>query len=223
MQGRRDKGGWKQGEERVDDDWEKDDVWTEDEGKWEQKLGRDGRDDRGARVWWGGGYDRRNEMIARGFYRNTYWKEIKEKVEEVMGVSTIIYKKVKVIGERTSFAIIQFDSYENKLEFKKWLSWHGKEVKRERGMWFGDNVDKRTRDREIAVGSWVKALMMAREGRNDVYRDYKQGKVWVGDELVARWEGTSDVIHFRREGKDIRAAYKALRVREGGEEDEFSE
>ena len=41
--------------------------------------------------------------------------------------------------------------------------------------------------------------------------------------MVARWEGTSDVMHFRREGKDIRAAYKALKVREGGEEEEFSE
>ena len=140
-----------------------------------------------------------------------------------MGVSEIKYNMVKVIGEKTSFAIIKFDQYEQKQEFKKWLSWHGKEVKRERGIWFGDNVDKRTWDREIAVGSVVKALMMAREGRNDVYRDYKQGKVWVGNELVARWDGTSDVMHFRREGKDMRAAYKALRVREGREEDEFSE
>ena len=90
-------------------------------------------------------------------------------------------------------------------------------------MWFGDNVDKRTRDKEIAVGPVVKALKKRDEGREDVYRDYKQGKVWVGNELVARWEGTSDVMHFRHEGKDIRAAYKALRVRERGEEEEFSE
>jgi hypothetical protein len=30
-------------------------------------------------------------------------------------------------------------------------------------------------------------------------------------------------MHFRHEGNDIRAAYKALRVRERGEEEEFSE
>ena len=90
-------------------------------------------------------------------------------------------------------------------------------------MWFGDNEDKRTRDREIWVGLVVKALKMAWEGRNDVYRDNKQGKVWVGNELVARLDGMSNVMQFRREGKDIRAAYKALKVREGGEEEEFSE
>ena len=84
-------------------------------------------------------------------------------------------------------------------------------------MWFGDNVDKRTRDREISVGLVVKALKMAWEGRNDVYRDYKQGKVWVGNELVARLDGMSDVMQFRREGKDTTAAYKALKVSEGGE------
>ena len=33
----------------------------------------------------------------------------------------------------------------------------------------------------------------------------------------------SDVMHFRGEGKDIRAAYKALRLREWREEEEFSE
>ena len=58
-------------------------------------------------------YDRRNEMIARGFNRNTYWKEIKEKVEEVMGLSVIKYIMVKVIGEKTSFAIIKFDKSRN--------------------------------------------------------------------------------------------------------------
>ena len=173
---------------------------------------------------WGGNLDRRNEMIARGFDRNTYWKEIKEKVEEVIEVSGITYDRVKVIGEKASFAIINFDHYESKKEFKKWLSRHGEEVKRERWMWFGDNVDKRTWDREIAVGLVVKALKTAREGRNDVYRDYKEGKVWVGNDFVARWEGMSDVMNFWGGGKNIRASYKALRVREWREEEEeFSE
>ena len=145
------------------------------------ESGKNERYDRVSRVWWGdGNHDRRNEMIARGFDRNTYWKEIKGKVEEVLDVSGIRYNKVKVIGEKASFAIIKFDQYESKQEFKKWLSRHGDEVRRERWMWFGDNVDKRMRDREIAVGLVVKALKRAREGRNDVYRDYKQGEVWVG-------------------------------------------
>ena len=63
-------------------------------------------------------------------------------------------------------------------------------------MWFGDNVDKKSRDREVAVGLVVKALMGAKEGRKDVYRDYKQGKVWVGNELVSKWEDDSKVMTF---------------------------
>ena len=41
--------------------------------------------------------------------------------------------------------------------------------------------------------------------------------------MVARWEGMSDVMHFRGEGEDIRASNKVLRVREWREEEEFSE
>ena len=69
-------------------------------------------------------------MIVRGFRRNTYWKEIKTRVEELLGLSGMMYKGMKVIGEKTSFAIIKFDQYQNKLDFKKWLSWNGKEVRR---------------------------------------------------------------------------------------------
>ena len=232
--GRGEKGGWKDDDGWVGADWKRwaredearkrDGARDDDNGKWEHEFGGNGKYDRGSRVWRGGGdYDRRNEMIARGFDRNTYWKEIKQKVEEVMGVAGITYSRVKVIGEKASFAIIKFEQYESKQEFKKWLSQHGEEVRRERWMWFGDNADKRTRDKEIAVGLVVKALKMAREGRDDVYRDYKHGKVWVGNELVARWDGRSDVMHFRREGKDIRAAYKAMKGREGRDEEEFSE
>ena len=53
-------------------------------------------------------------MISRGFDRNTYWKEIKWNVEEVMEVSGITYNRVKVIGEKASFVIIKFDQYESK-------------------------------------------------------------------------------------------------------------
>ena len=101
---------------------------------------------------------------------------------------------------------------------------HGKRVKGEKGMWFGDNVDKKTRDKEVAVGGVVKALMAAKEGRRNVYRDYKQGKVWVGNAVVAKWENESQVMTFRSEGKDIRGTYKTSKA--GGwreEEDEFSE
>ena len=49
---------------------------------------------------------------------------------------------------------------------------YGEEVKRERGMCFGENVDKDARARERAVGKVKRALIMARDGRNDIYRDF---------------------------------------------------
>ena len=52
-------------------------------------------------------------------------------VEEVMGVPGITYNWVKAIGEKASLAINKFDQYEKEQEFKKWLSRHGEEVRRE--------------------------------------------------------------------------------------------
>ena len=110
------------------------------------------KDDGLPRVWVGGRYDRRNEMIARGFKRNTFWKEIKSKVEETMSVSRVANGGVKVIGQMASFAVIRFDTYDDKQQFKRWLQTYGEDTKKERGIWFGDNVDKDARARERAVG-----------------------------------------------------------------------
>lgn len=59
------------------DGWWVDDPWKNwngrgDDGNGEQKFGWDGRGDRATRVWWGGFDGRRNEMVARGFQRNTF-------------------------------------------------------------------------------------------------------------------------------------------------------
>ena len=142
-----------------------DNKWINDDGKWNQKLGSDGKGDRATRDGWGERSDRRNEMVARGFKRNTYWKEIKSKVEEVMEVSRVPNKGVKVIGQMASFAIIRFDTYENKRDFEHWLKTHGDEVKKEREMWFGENLDRDARARERAVGKVKETLFLASEGR----------------------------------------------------------
>ena len=130
---------------------------------------------------------------------------------------------VKVIGQMASFAIIRFDTYENKQEFKRWLQTHGEEVKKERGLWFGENVDKDARARERAVGKVKRALLLAREGRTDVYRDFRRGMVYVGDEVVAKWDETGKMMTFRGEGKEIRGTYKKLMEEGKREEDQFSE
>ena len=162
-------------------------------------------------------------MVARGFKRNTYWKEIKSKVEGVMGKSKVTNGGVKVIGQMASFAIIRFDEYENKQEFKLWLQAHGEEVKNEQGLWFGENVDKDARARERAVGKVKRALLLAREGRTDVYRDFRRGMVYVGDEVVAKSDEGLKMMLFRGEGKGIRDTYKKLMEQGMREEEHFSE
>ena len=47
-------------------------------------------------------------------------------------------------------------------------------------------MSKEASERARAVGKVIRALMMVKDGRNDVDRDYDQGKVFVGSELVAR-------------------------------------
>ena len=134
--------------------------------------------------------DRRNEMVTQGFRRNTFWKNIKSKMEEIIGTSRVTSGGVNVIGQMACSAIIRFDTYENKREFKHWLQTYGQEVKRRRGMWLGDNVDKNARAREREVGKVKTALFLATEGRENVYWDFRRGVVYVGDEVVAKWDET---------------------------------
>ena len=89
-----------------------------------------------------------------------------------MRISGVTYTQVRVIGQMASFAIVIFDGYEKKQELKRWLGTHGDEIKTERGVWFGENLDKDGRARERAVGKVERALLLSREGRTDVYRDF---------------------------------------------------
>ena len=154
-------------------------------------------------------------MIAKGFKYNTHWKEIKAKTEEVMGVSEMSYGRIKVIGENASSAIIQFDNYDDKQQFKRWLGKYGSEVKKDRGMWFGDNIDKDASTKERAVGKVKRALMSVREDRTDIYRDFVLGVVYVGDDVVARWDRMSNVMTFRGEGKTLKINIKSWSRRGG--------
>ena len=81
-------------------------------------------------------------MVTRGFKRNTHWKEIKAKVEGIMGGSRVTYGGVKVIGQMASFAIIRFDEYEHKQDFKRWLRTNGEEVTKEGGIWLEKRLTK---------------------------------------------------------------------------------
>ena len=101
-----------------DDATKRNDEWVDEDGTREQKVEGDGKGDGGTRVWCGGRSNRRNEMVARCFERNTYWKEIKTKVEDVTGRSGVTYGEVKVIGQMASFAIIPFVTPENQRQFK---------------------------------------------------------------------------------------------------------
>ena len=65
-----------------------------------------------------------------------------------MNESGVEYNYVRVIGKMSSFSIVSFNNYQQKREFKEWLRENGAWVKEERGLWFGDNVDKETREKE---------------------------------------------------------------------------
>ena len=84
-------------------------------------------------------------------------------------------------------------------------------------MWFADNIDKDLWKREQVVRRPKQALMMAREGRGDVERDYKQGEVYWGEEMDAK------LNDIRGEGRVIRETYKKLMMQSRGEEDYVSD
>ena len=100
---------------------------------------------------------------------------------------------------------------------------HGEKVTQGKGIWFGENIDKDARARERAVGKVKRALFLANERRNDVYRDFRRGIVYGGDEVVARWDETSKAMLFGGKGKEIRESYKRLMEEGKREEDQFSE
>ena len=56
------------------------------------------------------------------------------------------------------------------------------EVRSEGGLWFGGNMDKDSWERARAVGKVKKPLMIviAREGRKDIERDFKRARCWRG-------------------------------------------
>ena len=204
-------------------EWKEQNAWNEDRAGGHQ-FGMSGWDNQGHRVW---GEDRRidrkNEMVARGFERNTKWTIIKDAVEKVMNKSGVTFHRVQVIGQKNSFAFIKFETYEHKQGFKRWLEQWGDGVKEERGIWFGDNLDKDASERARAVGKVKKALMLAKNGRSDVDRCFDQGKVWVGRELVARWDDESKRMQFRGEGKQVKEQYEKLLMERRGEEEVFSD
>lgn len=56
-----------------------------------------------------------------------------------------------------------------------------------------------------------------------MYRDYRRGMVYVGDEVVAKWDVTGKMMTFNGEGKEIKGAYKKLMEEGRREEVHFSE
>ena len=51
-----------------------------------------------------------------------------------------------------------------------------------------DNLEKERREKEVVVGQVQKALCLESEGRTDVICDWRWGRVYVGREMVAKWE-----------------------------------
>ena len=162
-------------------------------------------------------------MCVYTYCGKTKWINIKAVVEEVMTKSGVSYDRIQLIGQVASFAFIKFETYGHKQAFKRWLEQWGSAIKQERGVWFGDNVSKEASERARAVGKVIRALMMVKDGRNDVDRDYDQGKVFVGSELVARWNKESTKMQVRGEGTQIKHQYEKLMTERRGVEEVFSD
>ena len=88
---------------------------------------------------------------------------------------------------------------------------------------FGHNINRDSRARERAVGNVKKALMLATDRRTNVYWDYAQGLAFVGDEIVAKWNGEFKPTMFSGEGTNIRDKYKEFIADGNREEGDFSE
>ena len=134
-----------------------------------------------------------------------------------MDESCVEYKYVRVIGKMSSFCIIIFEDHQEKRRFKGWLMDNGRRVYSQNGLWFGSNVGKDAREKKRAVGKTKKALMKEWEGRRDVERDFRRGRVWAGRELVAEWDVMSWRMKFRGTGTGIQAEYERMMLEEMGE------
>ena len=76
---------------------------------------------------------------------------------------------------------------QHKSKFKEWLGENQHRLAALK-IWVNDNIEKERREKEIIVGKIKKALCMKQEGRTDVICDWRWGRVYVGRELVAKWE-----------------------------------
>ena len=75
------------------------------------KGGDDGKRDDGKRLK--GDLTTNGTKWSQGASNTTNWKEMKTMFEEIVGVSKATYRRVKVIGERSPSAIIQFEGYDD--------------------------------------------------------------------------------------------------------------
>ena len=60
-------------------------MWLNDEGKWEQKLERDLKDERVTQLWGGGRIDRRNETAASGLSETHIGKRSNQRLSKLWG------------------------------------------------------------------------------------------------------------------------------------------
>ena len=74
-----------------------------------------------------------------------------------------------------------------KTKFKDWLgtNQHGVNAP---GIWVGENLERDSRVKEMVAGKVKRALCELKENRKDVVNDWRRGQVFVGLDLVAKWE-----------------------------------
>ena len=128
------------------------------------------------------------EMVIGGFRFNTPSVDIKEYIEVIMnmGEPAFKHKGVRTTRKMTSYGIIRFVSMKEKMRFKKFLASLQEPLEKDgKKLRIGENEDKEVRTRGRTIAKVVKALYDAKEGRQDIKRDYvihevykKEGKIW---------------------------------------------
>ena len=133
-------------------------------------------------------------MVVRGFSWNTPRNEVVETMNKMVKfagkeMANALDCPPFTIAKMTSFGIVRFKDTTMKNKFKEWLAAdENKEYLKNMKVWMNDNQAKERRVMETVAGKVKCALCQNREGREDVTCDWRWGRVYVGRELVAKWE-----------------------------------
>ena len=118
--------------------------------------------------------------------------EVMQKLEELVSyagydIESELESRPFTIGPVVKMGLMRFKTVAGKSKLKEWLGKNQHRI-RSMGIWVGDNLGKSVRLKKTVTGKVKRALCEVKENRDDVTNDWRRGQVWVGTDLVAKWE-----------------------------------